>query len=76
MIAMRSHMTLESIDLAALETVSGGVNKKYVAGFARSFKDAASWCPPANSPAGWSCRLAAGRGGGMAATDNGRWIRQ
>ena len=68
-----------TIDIEELANVTGGTSatsKAGIKGFQRGFDDAASFCPPAGSPAGWSCRLAAGRGGAMAATDNGRWIRQ
>ncbi|HEY0253443.1 MAG TPA: hypothetical protein VGC41_18040 [Kofleriaceae bacterium] len=56
---------MKTIDPELLVTATGGATKQSprVEGFARAWKDASSWCPPANTNAGWNCRMAAGRGG-------------
>lgn len=55
---------MKTIDLCAVTATGGrGITDAQVRGFAKAFKQAGSWCPPANTNAGWNCRMAAGRGG-------------
>ncbi|MFT3693457.1 MAG: hypothetical protein QM831_09985 [Kofleriaceae bacterium] len=58
---------MKTISTEQLVTATGGASSSRrdprVEGFARAWKDANSWCPPANTNAGWNCRMAAGYGG-------------
>lgn len=55
---------MKTIALSTVTATGGaGITNAQVRGFDRAFKQAASYCPPANSPAGWQCRMNAGYGG-------------